>query len=525
MVWRREDQQGDEAGKVKYEIVRYTRGRGIDLGCGPRKAFPHFIGVDNQKDTALFGIRMRPDIVVKDCLDLSLFNTNSMDFVFSSHMLEHIEDHAAALREMWRLVKVGGHLVLYLPHRDLYPRIGQPGSNPDHKHDFAPEDIVTQMRKLGGWSLVENEDRAERMEYSFLQVYRKRDDGKQSLEYRHKPTKTVCVVRYGGYGDMIQASNLLPELKRQGYHVTMMTTPKGFDILKHDPHIDDFSIQDTDQVPNNELTEFFEAQARRFTKFINLCESIEGSLLAMPGRANHSWPHVVRHAKLNQNYLEWTAQLAELPLTHDQRFYDTEAEKAAAAARIPPGKFFILWVLAGSSVHKTYAHMDGVIAAIMLQMPEAVVMLVGNDECKVLEQGWENEARVIKTSGELSIRDTLAIAKQANCVVGPETGVLNAVAYEPNTKVVFLSHSSVENLTRDWVNTRSMIPDSKIACYPCHRLHYGDRYCNIEPQSLTAVCQFSIDPDVVLNAIGDAYDAWRTVKGIFKHEPVAEAAE
>ena len=47
MVWNINDPQGNEAAKVKYEIVEFTRGSGLDLGCGPFKLYPHFIGVDN----------------------------------------------------------------------------------------------------------------------------------------------------------------------------------------------------------------------------------------------------------------------------------------------------------------------------------------------------------------------------------------------------------------------------------------------------------------------------------------------
>ena len=51
MVWRAEDPQGNEAAKVKWDIIPYTRGIVLDLGCGPHKAFPHFIGVDSGKDS------------------------------------------------------------------------------------------------------------------------------------------------------------------------------------------------------------------------------------------------------------------------------------------------------------------------------------------------------------------------------------------------------------------------------------------------------------------------------------------
>ena len=124
MTWSADAPQGNEAAKVKYDIVQYTRGRGLDLGCGPSKAYPHFIGVDSGADTGLFGIPMKPD-VTSDCLDLP-FKSASMDFVFSSHLLEHVADTGAALAEWWRVIRPGGHLVLYLPHRDLYPNVGKP---------------------------------------------------------------------------------------------------------------------------------------------------------------------------------------------------------------------------------------------------------------------------------------------------------------------------------------------------------------------------------------------------------------
>ena len=47
MVWKADDPQGNESGKIRWELVKWTRGRGLDVGCGPNKAFPHMIGVDN----------------------------------------------------------------------------------------------------------------------------------------------------------------------------------------------------------------------------------------------------------------------------------------------------------------------------------------------------------------------------------------------------------------------------------------------------------------------------------------------
>ena len=519
MTWRPDATQGNEAAKVRWEIVPFTVGRVLDLGCGPFKAFPHFIGVDNCKDTELFGTPMQPDVVVETCERLTGFEDESCDAVFSSHLLEHLEDPGSALAEWWRVIKPGGYLVLYLPHADLYPRCGQPGSNSDHKHDFMPRDVFdlmhfrcTSLLTGAGFEMVWNETRGGGDEYSFLQVYRK--DATAQPRYIDEPPraeKSVCVVRYGGFGDQIQAANILPALKREGYHVTFMTTPKGHDILRRDPHVDGWLIQAPDQVPNHCLVEYWANWAKRFDRFINLSESVEATLLAMPGRTNHQWPDAVRRKYMGLNYLEWTAELAEVPYASDARFYAAEDETAAVKGLLSHhgghNTFHIMWALAGSSIHKFYPGQDIVIDAMARLGPDVHLYLVGDEACKVLESGWEEHPQVTCLSGELDIRGTLALAQVVDCVIGPETGVLNAVAFEEAVaKVIMLSHSSHENLTKHWVNTAVIEPN--VACYPCHRLHYGREWCPEHVETGAALCQATIPPDVVTRELIGAYLKW-----------------
>ncbi len=502
MTWNAADPQGQEADKVKYELIPYTRGIVLDLGCGPRKAFPHFLGVDSCKDTELFGIPIRPDLKVEDCADLSnTIEDASVDGVFSSHLLEHIVDYKAALKDWWRCLKVGGYLTLYLPHKDLYPNVGTAGANPDHKHDFVPQDIIDAMADLGGWDLVVNEERNERREYSFLLVFQKckHDMHLQSCQLP-KPSKTACVVRFGGFGDVLQAANVLPTLKDQGYHVTVMCTPKGKDVIKADPHVDAWHIQDTDQVPNTELAIYFDVMGKKFDRFINLCESVEGTLLAMPGRMNHTWNHAARDKHMGVNYLEFTADLAGVPYESRLKFYPTNREAKDAKARLGRG-LNVVWALSGSSQHKFYPGQDAVIANILANHKDCRIFLVGDQACRLLEMGWEKEKRVVPLSGALNIRDTLALAKVADVVVGCETGVLNAVSFEANRKVVLLSHSSHENLTKHWENTFVMVPPPTLKCYPCHRLHHTMEFCHEDAETGSAMCQRLIDPIDVYGAI------------------------
>lgn len=511
-MWSLETSNGNESAKCKYDIVPFTRGRGLDVGCGPFKAYKHFIGVDNGHHARAFGWPIHPDVSVDNATDLSVFCNESMDFVFSSHLLEHIEDPAKALAEWWRVLKIGGHLCLYLPHKDFYPNIGEYGANPDHKHDFMPDDIVKIMQQVGWWDLLVNEDRNGDGEYSFLQVYQKYA-ANDVVADKQTHEKTVCICRFGGFGDMIQASSIFPELKRHGYHITVMTTPKGQNVILHDPNVDAWLIQDNDQVPNEELGAYWKCQAAKYDRFINLSESVEGTLLAMPGRVNHGWPVEMRRKELNRNYLEFTAEIAGVEYNPEPKFYATFDEaceatnfltKAMADAEISYA-YTIMITLAGSSVHKMYPGQDAVIAQILLGIPNAIVILCGDAACKLLEEGWQHEPRVVCTSGEMSIRQTLTLANMMDCVVGPETGVLNAVAFEPAvSKVCLLSHSSHENLTRDWPNSIAIAPS--VACYPCHRLHYGREFCPHDEETGAAICAASIPPDLVFKAIKAHHD-------------------
>lgn len=507
MVWRADGPQCNESKKIVWEVAPYLRGRGVDLGAGDFKVLPHAISVDNMGHTK-YGFQMKPDVTC-DVTKLDLFASQSMDFVYSSHTLEHIEDYRAALREWWRLIKFNGYLILYLPHKQFYPNVGTPGANPDHKHDFLPQDVIAAMPD--GWDLVECQDRNEDDEYSMLLVFRKLN-GKRNVRScdAPRPAKTVCVVRYGAFGDLMQASSVWAALKEEGYHVTVFSSLPGADVVSHDPNIDRLVLFDKDQVPNADLINFWNWQRKKYDKWVNLSESVEGTLLAMQGRTVFYYPPALRHKMLNRNYVELQHDIAGVPYTLRTKFYPTADERRWAAKerdKLGTGPV-VVWSLAGSSVHKTWAGLDNVLASIMVTFPEARVVLTGGPDCAMLEAGWEQEPRILRRSGVWSIRQTLAFAQVADLVLGPETGVLNSVACETVPKIVFLSHSTHENLTRDWINVLPLASKgTKCAgrgdddAPACHILHYGWGACTRDEETGTAQCQKDIPVDAVWHAV------------------------
>jgi ADP-heptose:LPS heptosyltransferase/predicted SAM-dependent methyltransferase len=512
MTWRADLPYTPESKKIVWEVAPYLKGRGLDIGAGEFKVLPHAISVDNMHHEQ-FGFSVKPDVMVDTAERLEIFGSQSMDFVFSSHLLEHIENYPAALKEWWRLVKQGGYMILYLPDEDEYPKVGEPHANPDHKWNVNYGKVLAAMEDLRGWDLIDYQKRNADDEYSLLFIFKKTNSRTNAYSHLNEPPKkTACVVRYGAFGDLMMASSVWAGLKNQGYHVTVFASPPGSDVILHDPHIDKLVLFDKDQVPNGNLMDFWKYQAKKFDKFVNLSESVEGSFLAMPGRTTHAWPASLRHKYLNANYVQFSHELAGVPHEPQVQFYATEEEKQwAKKTRAKMGEKVVMWALAGSSVHKTWAGLDHILAKIMLYHKDAHVVLVGGPECEMLEAGWENEPRIHKTCGKWGIRQTLSFLAECDLVIGGETGVLNAAACMDVPKIALLSHSTHENLTRDWkrvipiASANTVCPGRGNNEAPaCHQLHYGWDHCKRDETTGTAQCQADISVEAVWEAVLNA---------------------
>jgi len=150
-----------EVDKCRSRLIKYCQGTGIDIGCGGNKITQDAIGIDIRK---LDGVT-----IVRDASDISnLFPNGSLDYVFSSHFLEHLTAPQVALNSWWKSIKDGGYLVLYLPHPDLYK-----GNNSDHKNMFYPDNIITRLKTIGEFAVIVNQTYSTNNEYSFELVLRK----------------------------------------------------------------------------------------------------------------------------------------------------------------------------------------------------------------------------------------------------------------------------------------------------------------------------------------------------------------
>ena len=77
------------------------------------------------------------------------FLSETQDYVYNSHVLEHIENYKQAIQEWYRVLKIGGHLVITVPHRDLYEKkLSKPSwYNGDHRRYYTPASLLREIEE------------------------------------------------------------------------------------------------------------------------------------------------------------------------------------------------------------------------------------------------------------------------------------------------------------------------------------------------------------------------------------------
>lgn len=109
------------------------KGVGYDIGCNrPDWSFPDSVMIDPEIDPTYHAHNLPPMV---------------LDYVFSSHCLEHVPDWVRALDHWTTRIKSGGHLFLYLP--DYSQEYWRNWNNTKHVNILDPQyirDYLTAKR-------------------------------------------------------------------------------------------------------------------------------------------------------------------------------------------------------------------------------------------------------------------------------------------------------------------------------------------------------------------------------------------
>jgi len=126
-----------------WEKIRpYIKGNGIDCGCG----MTPIPGARPVEPNEVFGAGFK-DVIksVSENLD-KVIPENNLDFVFSSHSLEHTEDWKKCVRNFVYVLKEKGVLILYIPHpaKDSWRADGH---RTDHKYNFSFDKLYDEVKE------------------------------------------------------------------------------------------------------------------------------------------------------------------------------------------------------------------------------------------------------------------------------------------------------------------------------------------------------------------------------------------
>ena len=156
-----------ETSKVRHIVLPFCIGNGIDIGHGGDKIRPSAIGIDLCRMYTNVGCDVSQ--LIGDGADLHWFRDNSLDYVYSSHLLEDFKNTAETLKEWIRVIKLYGKLILVLPEQNIYETFSY---NEHHKHadfgkDYVKKCVPNYMQLIYESGIIYN--------YNFILVYMKGD--------------------------------------------------------------------------------------------------------------------------------------------------------------------------------------------------------------------------------------------------------------------------------------------------------------------------------------------------------------
>ena len=113
-----------------------------DLGCSKFKTLDRAIGVDIEQKEGV-------DIIAS-IDELPMIESNSVDVILASHILEHMEDTNKTLCEWRRILREDGRVIIILPDDEFIDTLNPMLSGGCHKHTFTRESLKEIVDNIPG---------------------------------------------------------------------------------------------------------------------------------------------------------------------------------------------------------------------------------------------------------------------------------------------------------------------------------------------------------------------------------------
>lgn len=134
----------------------------LDVGCGPDGLIFYYpktgtkIGIDPLIDSYMLHYDIhKGNLLVKGLGEYLPFRDGSVDAVFCNNALDHMKDPLNVLREICRVLRRGGFLLLDVNTQPLLDRFSiekglyQPMLNEYHPHKLISKEIILNLEQIG----------------------------------------------------------------------------------------------------------------------------------------------------------------------------------------------------------------------------------------------------------------------------------------------------------------------------------------------------------------------------------------
>jgi predicted SAM-dependent methyltransferase len=140
-----------ETSKCRDRLAPFCIGYGLDVGFGGDPINETAIRVDMPRPYTRVGIY--PVQLGGDAIRLQWFADGTLDYVYSSHLLEDFTDTRAVLIEWLRVLRSGGRLIIFCPDQVAYEAYCKARGlfmNPHHVHlDFSLHKVQGIFAEIG----------------------------------------------------------------------------------------------------------------------------------------------------------------------------------------------------------------------------------------------------------------------------------------------------------------------------------------------------------------------------------------
>ena len=332
------------------------------------------------------------------------------------------------------------------------------------------------------------------------------------------------IARLGGIGDNLVAASPMRLLKGMGYMTEMITSESAQVVFHNNPFIDKLSVKKEGDIPGGaEWQKWFVSRAREYEVFGHASHSQEGRHALFVDNTAFWWRSELRRKICAGSYLETAHDIMGVPYEFGPLFFPTDEEKDRAAKTRDDqiGGRYLAWAIAGSRIDKVHPYAAMAIARIISELRIPVVMVgAGAQQYEYAKQVHEHVKRSNGSDKNIhlamspdgadpggekswSMRRSLTQVLTADLVVTPDTGFGWATAMEPMPKIAMVSHASVENITKHWVNTTTLHADpERVPCWPCHRLHNDISTCTPNADGgHAAACMSDISVETIIQNV------------------------